>query len=232
MARKKPEPLPPPERPEITHWRDWMPVAEVEEIDVDPAGEENAEDQVLDAKPKRSKARVAAVSVAAVALLGIGGGGVAFVMNNNQHPTEITNASQQAITVTETPEKPEPEPFCSSPTATSDDAPMLSPEGVIQHLQYAYYVTKDVNVALDTYTADAGVSETALREAIESTPEGTEHCLIIDIVDEEAGLVNVDLQVKDPDESYRTYLQKVTVVPLDNGEYRITSMEARKELTA
>lgn len=223
MARKKKqEPEVEVERPVITHWRDWIPVPEVE---VEPE-DELVEDEET-AKPK-SKKRALALSMAVVALAAIGGGGV-FYMANNQAPAEITIASQQEVTVTATP-VPEIPDFCASPGATSDDAPMLSPEGVIQHLQYAYYVTQDSSVAFDTYASSAAISAEGLQAAIESTPEGTHHCLIIDVVDEEAGLVNVDLQVQDPDGSYRTYLQKVTTTQLDNGEFRITAVEERKEL--
>lgn len=234
MARKKSQsPEPAPERPEIGHWRDWLPSPdpepEVLEQDTDEAEEEDTESE--EHTKKRSRKQTVAVVLASLTLLAGGGGGLAVFLNSQDQGTEAVSAAPESVTVTATPTTTAPPPFCSQAKATSEDGTLESPEGAIQHLQYSYYVTRDAEAARDSYTEDARVSEEGLSSAIESTPEDTTHCLEIEAVDEEAGLYNVDLQIEDPDGSVRIYLQKVTVAAQENGEYRIATVEERKEHT-
>ena len=227
MARKKKSiPEPPPERPVITHWRDWLvsPEPEVEEVLV----EEDAPTDDTET-PKLKRRRALATGLAASVLLIAGAGGAAVVVQNNSGESSTPSpAAMETPIASSTPTAPEPE-FCTRWGETADDGTPDTAAGVIQRLQYAYYVDRDAEGALATYSDAAVVSSEALSAAIEQTPKETEHCLYIEPVDPAAGLYLVDLHVQHPDESVVTYRQSVTVQQINGGNYGIVAVKERKD---
>lgn len=235
MARKKKNslPEPPPERPTITHWRDWLatPEPEVEEevqADEDTLAADSEDTDTT--KRKRRPMLVTGLAAGVLAVVGLGGA-FAVIQTNNGESTAPSPAAMEESTTSSTSSSAAPPPpeFCTRWGETAEDGTTETAQGAIKRLQYAYYVDRDAEGALAAYSDDALVSGEALRTAIEQTPEETEHCLYIEPVEPEAGLYLVDLHVQNPDESVITYKQSVTVQQEGEGEYAIVAVKERKD---
>lgn len=221
------------ERPEISHWKDWLPQSEPEpEPEDDGDGLETEDESEAKDQKSSSKKKLIAASMSALAILGCVGASAWYLIGKTSTDSEVASGPMATATVTATPTSSSaaPQPkygFCEWPGQTAKDGDFSTPEGAIRRLQYAYY-HGDPDGAAEAYADDSPVNVAELKKAIAQTPEKSEHCLYIKPVNKKAGLYNVDLFVQDEDKSVRTYLQKVTVRE-DDGKFKVFAVEARKE---
>ncbi|MFZ2173348.1 MAG: hypothetical protein WAW17_04815 [Rhodococcus sp. (in: high G+C Gram-positive bacteria)] len=104
----------------------------------------------------------------------------------------------------------------NGPGGTSDGAQ------AILSFDYAYYALRSGTKAREVVTSDATVNTAeAIQAGIDSTPEGTEHCLAITRI--EAGRYAVTLSERRPDGSEQKYEQVVTTTDR-GGRTLITSI--------
>ncbi|WP_433566088.1 hypothetical protein ACQP1O_13175 [Nocardia sp. CA-151230] len=169
---------------------------------------------------------IAGVSLALVLVAVVGW--LALTPGDAQAPQAVP-ATSAAGTSTSGGNQPGLVAWCqevSTPQRVSGDTAgdLLSGPGVIMHLEYAWYVLRDVGAVRALLTPDARVApEQATRDAISATPAGTKHCVTITGADAERWNVTVD--EKHPDGSQTSWQQVITTAARD-GQVRITSIVA------
>ncbi|MFD3706170.1 hypothetical protein ACFWUP_23775 [Nocardia sp. NPDC058658] len=122
----------------------------------------------------------------------------------------VAVAASATVTTTTPSSSAPPTPACrglSAPTITAGPGDTTTFAGVVAAFEYAYYVRRDVDAALQVTDPRAGLTREVLAAAITALPTGTTHCVAITPITDGAGEVHVvELH---PDGTRFDYLQLV-----------------------